>query len=445
MSPPPGPEPDAPAESVRPARSWRAPAVIAASLIAIGATGVAYLHPTLGAAGQAAARSEASTLYQPVAIDLVSPSQGWVVALFDSGAYALLATSDGGVSWKKQLGGAAAGRTTYLRFFDSRNGVFALLGGGQFQLFRTADGGLTWTSPEPSRLPPNAMSVTFADPGHGWALLGADSLAGAAGSLLRTDDGGVSWTDLGSPKTGGDQAFRVQFANPQTGWLDSFNAGPYAYRSDDGGVSWAQVRLPAPLTGWPRTGRFFVAAHPTKGLGMVTTVINFQRTSGRSGIGGSVLDYPPLTVGTFDGGVPVRYIYATLIDSLAGGAAGQAAEWVDGASPVQAPGQVDLGSIDGGRTWSPVTIPGDLGAIGYADASDWWWIGAGETSTSSDGGGTWTPPKRVGLLEPLPATLEVLDARTAWFGAMAGTRPILATTVDGGYDWRMAPMPPITP
>jgi len=419
---------------------------MAVSLVVIVATGVAYLHPTFDTSRKAAAPPVSDRLpqasYQPAAIDFVGPNTGWVAALFDSGAYALLATSDGGASWAEQLSGAGGGRGVYLHFFDSRNGVFALLG-EQSEMHRTADGGRTWRSPGPFSLPPNLLSLTFADPGHGWVLLSSGSGSSESAQLMSTDDGGVSWTNLGLPVLVGDHAFRVQFTSPQTGWLDSFNGGPYAYRSDDGGATWQQTSLPAPAGGWPRTGQFFVAAHPTKGLGVVTTVINFQPPSGRSGIGGSVVAYPPLTVGTFDGGVPVRYIYATLIDNVAGGAAAPAQTWFSAASQVQAPGQVYLGSFDEGRSWSPVTLPSDAGAIAYADASTWWWIGSGETSTSSDGGRTWTRPRTVGVLEPLPATLELLDHKTAWFGAMAGTRPVMETTDDGGLHWRMVLMPPI--
>jgi len=430
-------------------RAWRAKAVIAASLVAIVATGLAYLHPSSGTPQTAVpkpATSPALAAYEPSAVDFVAPNTGWVVAVFDNDAYALIATSDGGRSWEKQLSGAAGGRTTYLHFFDTNRGVFAALG-QPARLYTTDDGGRTWSARGLAAAPADAMSLSFVDPKDGWLLLDSGSVGDPSARLLRTGDGGVSWTDLGSPLPNGDQAFRVQFASQENGWLDSVNAGPYAYRSDDGGATWQRVALPAPSGGWPKTGQFLIAAHPTKGDGVVTDVINFQPAPGRSGGGGTVLAYPPLTVRTFDGGAQVQLIYATLIDNAPGGAAAQAPPswWIGAAQAVaQAPGQVDLGSLDGGRSWGSVTLPADSGAIGYVDAADWWWIGLGEWSTSSDAGRTWARVRTIAVIEPLPATLQLLDRETAWFAALAGPRPVLETTDDGGVDWRMVLLPPIT-
>ena len=83
--------------------------------------------------------------------------------------------------------------------------------------------------------------------------------------------------------------------------------------------------------------------------------------------------------------------------------------------------------------------------MGYSDARDWWWIGSGAWSTSSDAGTTWTPYRNVGVPQPLPGSLQVLDPRHAWFGAMAGTRAVLVNTNDAGIHWQMRVLPVITP
>jgi hypothetical protein len=46
--------------------------------------------------------------------------------------------------------------------------------------------------------------------------------------------------------------------------------------------------------------------------------------------------------------------------------------------------------------------------------------------------------------EPLPGSLQVLDLMHAWFGAMAGTRPVLENTDDGGIHWNMTILPAIS-
>jgi len=378
--------------------------------------------------------------YQPSAVDFVSPTAGWVLATFASGDYALLRTTDAGQSWTRQLFGPAAGRGTYLRFFDAKDGVFGLTG-AHSELFTTTDGGYTWASrglPDPTAY---LLSMSFVDPAHGWLLTRTATPTTTSGQLVRTDDGGLSWTVLGQPVPSPDEPLRAQFGSRTDGWLDSLDSGAYAYHSTDGGATWHPVPLPAPQSGWPTTGQFFVAARPTQGFGVIASVVNFAPTVGRSGVGSTVLFYPPLTVRAFDGGSPVSYIYSTAIDSVAGAGDARNQIWMNATPLDAAPNQVEYSSLDGGSTWSDIAPPTSPGAIGYSDARTWWWIGSGVWSRSSDGGGTWTPFHSVGVITPLPATLQLLDGRHAWFAGMAGTRAVLETTQDAGVHWRMVLLP----
>jgi photosystem II stability/assembly factor-like uncharacterized protein len=427
------------------ARARRGLSLIVISLLVIVLTGFAYVRPTFGAPHAAITPAVPAT-YQLAAVDFDSPTSGWFAATFDSGRFAILHTSDTGRSWTRQLTGETNQRAVYMHFFDSSHGVFALMG-SQPAMFRTTDGGRTWSSHPGMSAAGYVLSMSFVDPGHGWLLVRSSTSSGVTGEVLRTVDGGTIWTNLGSPVVGADDAYRVQFTDLQVGWLDSVSMRPYAYKTVDGGASWRQMPLPAPSGGWPAAGQFFVAAQATQGIGVIATVATFAPTSGRSGIGGKVVSYPPLTVRTFDGGVPVFYIYATFVDAI------PTADLTDvetqyrkgSSSQVQAPNQVQLGSLDGGSTWSVIAPPNAPGAIGYSDAQNWWWIGSGAWSTSSDGGTTWTPYRNVGVLQPLPGSLQVLDSRHAWFGAMAGTKAVLETTADGGIRWEMIVLPPINP
>lgn len=438
------PSDDAPVE---PARALRGIGLISVSLLVIGLTGLAYLRPSFGAIGSPVKPAVPAT-YQLAAIDFVSPTTGWFAATFDSGRFAVMHTTDAGNHWARQLSGDVGKAGLYVNFFDSSRGVIVALG-SQAMIYRTSDGGRKW-SEKPAvsgagHLIPVA-SASFADPAHGWLLLSTATVASGA-ELVRTNDGGATWTDLGSPVQGTDLAYGVHFTDPQSGWLDSLSSRPYAYKSADGGTTWQQVPLPAPRGGWPAGGQFFVAAQPTQGFGVTATVAGFAPTSGRSGIGGSVVGYPPLTVRTFDGGVPVSYVYATFVDAIS-----NATWWgVDtksrsgSSSQVQAPNQVQLGSLDGGSTWNVIAPPTSPGAIGYSNAQDWWWIGSGAWSTSSDGGTTWTPYRNVGVPQPLPGSLQVLDSKHAWFGALAGSSAVLVSTSDGGTHWQMTVLPALHP
>jgi photosystem II stability/assembly factor-like uncharacterized protein len=413
----------------------RALALITASVLAIVLAGIGYLHPFAGGASQPAAAGSSS--YQLAAVDFVNPTTGWVAATLDSGSFLVLRTSDAGSSWTRQLAGSTDQRTFYLRFFDSRRGVLGLMGPGP-ALYRTADGGQTW-SLRPMSSADYLLSMSFADPDHGWLLL-------HTGELFRTDDGGESWTNLGVPVAAGDEAYRVQFSGRDVGWLGSASVKPVAYKSVDGGISWRQVPLPAPVGGWPTRGEFFVAAQPTQGAGVLANVVHFEPYIGRSGVGERVVSYPPLTVRSFDGGLPVWYTYAVFSDAIPGGdlrspKTDEPNRW---STEIQAPHQVQLGSLDGGATWSGVSPPNADGAVGYSDARTWWWIGSGASSTSADGGATWSPTRNIGVIKPLGGSLQVLDSSHAWYGAMAGgTRAMLEMTADAGQHWEMIGLPEI--
>jgi photosystem II stability/assembly factor-like uncharacterized protein len=416
------------------ARAGRAVALIAVSLIAIAATGVAYIHPDLSLfRGTAPPAPGVHADYRVSSIDFVTPETGWLLVDFPSGDYALVHTTDGGTSWTSQITEPSDGRAKYLKFFDASVGVLALVG-TQPVLRRTSDGGATWLSRPALREPSTVLSWSFVDSDHGWMLAAAQR----PGELLpahlyRTEDGGLSWTDLGRPVPDEDQAFQVQFSYLTTGWLTTASSGPYAYRSQDFGSTWSRVPLPAPGEGWPAGGRFFVALRPTSGQGLVASVVHFANVVGRSAVGATIRAYPPLTVRSFDGGRLRTYVYTTVLDQVVTGPF--AAE-----SP---PNQTELGTTDGGKTWSSVALPSPAGAIGYYDAAHWWWIGEGMWALSTDAGATWSDPRDIGVVEPLPGSLRMLDHQNAWFAGGAEAHPMLESTDDGGLHWTLSTLPPL--
>jgi photosystem II stability/assembly factor-like uncharacterized protein len=405
------------------ARIRRAVALIGVSVITIAGTGVVWLHPSMPALGAGAMQNPAapSAAYHIVAVDFVDPADGWVVANFDSGDYALLHTADGGRSWTEQLATPAHSRVQYLKFFDRAVGVVALRT-PRSALYRTGDGGRTWTSLAAPKTG-SVLSWSFVDSDHGWALVEVGTRLPTL--LYRTEDGGHTWIDLGPPVPAPDRAFTVQFSYLTTGWLATASSGAYAYKSNDFGATWSRVALP--VTGIPQpSGRFFVDVQRTSGKGAIASVV------GRSGNSGTIRAFPPLTAPFYDGSRPSYYVFTTAIDQIVGGTFGVG----------QAPVEELLSSLDNGNSWVPIEPPSTSGVLGYFDASRWWWVGSGRWSISDDGGATWTGPRVVGVVEPQPGSLQVVDRDDAWFASAGG--PMLETTYDGGAHWRLVRLPPLT-
>jgi photosystem II stability/assembly factor-like uncharacterized protein len=418
------PEPDF-SLSPMPPRAARGLAVISVSLLAITVTAIAYLHPSFRAAGP-----PPNAAYRVSSLDFVDPSTGWVAVDFQSGGYAILHTEDGGITWARQLTTAGRGHSHYLKFFDSAVGVFGILGTTP-EIYRSSDGGRSWTALPLPKVHGTVLSWSWVDSYFGWFLMsGTAPQSPVPTYLYRTENGGVSWTNLGLPAPAPDQVFEVSFPFFTTGWLSSANSGPYAYKTGDYGDTWTRVPLPPPPGGWPSGGQFLVATEPTAGEGLAATVVFVPTLQGRKGQGAIIRDFPPLTVRAFDGGRPVTYTYATIGDKNLG--------------PIpqaQAPNQAHLGTLDDGASWRPIAVPSTSGALGFAGAADWWWVGAGTLAFSHDGGASWSAEHGIAARDPVPGSLQVVDAEHAWYVTSDGP---LEATADGGAHWRLVVLPAIS-
>jgi photosystem II stability/assembly factor-like uncharacterized protein len=181
---------------------------------------------------------------------------GWAVthdqnASFGSPTNGLVRTTDGGTNWRDV--------TPQTRFYLNANSVdvltslFAWVG-----QFRTVDGGRTWKQ-TPT---PLARSIHFINPRDGWLLAfqGANNRS-VETDVYRSTDGGESWVRVASSRfgaadktdlpdvVGGDP--HITFLNTTTGWItrsdpvDLFE-WKYLHVTRDGGRTWTQQRLPLP-------------------------------------------------------------------------------------------------------------------------------------------------------------------------------------------------------
>jgi photosystem II stability/assembly factor-like uncharacterized protein len=174
----------------------------------------------------------------------------------------ILATSDGGTTWKKQDASEAGSGAALLSvaFTDARHGwavgsARGSSGKDSPLILATSDGGSTWQAQDASAAGTNTTiyCVTFVDQSHGWAV-GGTRLVSSSGDMipliLATLDGGVTWRGQG-PNEGstGDIFYGVAFADRGHGWavgcnIAKVNSGghptPVIFATSDGGRSWGE-------------------------------------------------------------------------------------------------------------------------------------------------------------------------------------------------------------
>jgi hypothetical protein len=136
-------------------------------------------------------------------------------------------------------------------------------------VFATTDGGRTWTDSAPLRAVSTVSEVSFADPQHGFLLLGGGDDAMGEGPvwLYRTADGGALWSLAAATPAPTGTAVSSQpgpgqipaacdksglaFPMATNGWIASTcnsRLDNALLASQDAGVSWADASLPLPAT-----------------------------------------------------------------------------------------------------------------------------------------------------------------------------------------------------
>ena len=158
------------------------------------------------------------------AVSFVDASRGWAVG--DGGT--ILATDDGGKTWRAQTSGT---NTTLIsvHFVDASRG-WAVGGSiGPSTILATDDGGKTWRA-QTSGTSQWLRSVHFVDASRGWAV-------GDDGAILATDDGGKTWR----AQTSGTKTWleSVHFVDASRGWVVGGSIGAITIlATDDGGKTW---------------------------------------------------------------------------------------------------------------------------------------------------------------------------------------------------------------
>jgi photosystem II stability/assembly factor-like uncharacterized protein len=236
-------------------------------------------------------------------------THGWAVgganAGLDSGDGIILATSDGGSTWKAQdSSGAGTGALlSSVSFVDAAHG-WAVgsrpLNDGTYStvsvILATSDGGASWVvqNATSARDINQLNAVHFVDAAHGWAVGMREDSAGhaAGGVILATSDGGATWKTQEEGTTGKAGAlYSVVFTDTLHGWAVGYggsgavkNTGPVILATVDGGATWKaqdassagstgglySVSFPDTLHGWA-TGYSWDASTQSSTLHILTT------------------------------------------------------------------------------------------------------------------------------------------------------------------------------
>lgn len=129
--------------------------------------------------GETWRRQRAPSRLELIHIEFANEKRGWIVGTGGT----ILATVDSGRTWTKQEAGTPA--TIY--HIDFRNDKKGLAVGERGTILRTSDGGNSWL-PVVVKTRSTLLSVQLVDDDSGWAI-------GRSGTILRTDDGGATWIE----------------------------------------------------------------------------------------------------------------------------------------------------------------------------------------------------------------------------------------------------------
>ena len=365
------------------------------------------------------------------------PRRGW--AVFGPG---LVATTDGGDSWKKIALPVPAGKVVRFQLAARGNSLVVWSGthitGSQYKTFFDVsdDGGLTWalrSGPAGFELPTGADNYFSATDASHWQIV--------SGPELRvTADAGQSWQvrpDLPLPKNG-NLLFPLSFPTANIGWATTQDGK--ILRTADGGRTWADVTNGgAPATPPPAPRPPYPLAFAGPGEGWIcgetvtyTTHVFDEYSSGTNGV-----TIPPAVT------TPAGEATQPALCAAAPGGNG----WLLRASAD--PARPEVVRIRSGgssvKVFPFARIPAStVESISFADADNGWASVARDSKgivdlyRTRDGGATWS------LLTgaaPISGQLDFESTTRGWAGGRV--IPKLASTTDGGRTWH--PVDPPAP
>ncbi|HUF31248.1 MAG TPA: YCF48-related protein [Gemmatimonadaceae bacterium] len=318
-------------------------------------------------------------------------------------------TTDGGGAWQQ----VASGTSSTLRAVRFASPAVAVAVGDDGTLVRSTDGGLTW-APLESKTRAALRGLHFVTATTGVAVGGDDRRWRAERVVLRTTDGGATWAKTGVPE--GDRLYGVTATSD--GSIVAVGEAGGSIRSSDQGLTWQAAD---PVRGTAEPGSPAAASETSNWFASVTP-------AGQALV---AVTYGGRIFRSADAGA--KWNRARQTPDM--GTIGKSAvAWAGGDALVIGAGNFIFRSAGGG-TFKKSEAAGKqpVHDIEFLDPLVGVAVGAGGTiQRTVDGGKTWTPVE----------SRTKLNLTDAAFGdrihgiAVAGRRPGIVRTEDGGLTWR---------
>ena len=310
---------------------------------AVGGLGT-ILHTTDGGATWKEQSSGTNFILEDVVF--LDRNRGWAVGGwprdYDVAVYGgmgvILATDDGGNTWRHQLDGTAAWLSA-VYFIDPSNGWVV---GEYGTVMRTRDGGNTWTQMRNVPTPAWLNGVHFVDQQRGWAV-------GRYETVLKTEDGGQNWTHQQTPTPHRPFSLpmayeAVRFANDSEGWIVGEHGN--ILRTGDGGKTWSRETVDLPTSVLDLVNISDLSMTPNGIAWAVSPVGVLARSPGRAGA----------TWRLARTGVPAWLRCVSFVDDNNG--------WIAGDR------NTVIRTTDGGKTWARQRDSGRRMGLLYATPHD---------------------------------------------------------------------------
>ena len=337
----------------------------------------------------------------------VDDLRGWAVGEIGT----ILATTDGGVSWKTHASGTHSSLYK-VTFVDAQVGWIS---GAYGYILRTIDGGATWQSFSIGRSD-SVQSLGATNANNAWVT----TYSGAYG----TTDGGVHWQPLLEASFGSMQLLAVSSVTDL--WaVPYYSAQPNVVHSTDGGRTWTSAGIAPPENGLSRYGPRLQFATASVGV----------FTAGEYGRIGNTYVSRPVAWQTADGGASWQRL------SLEGSGASSYSPTVQvvaaNAAFVMPNGSSNLRrSTDLGATWQTIVLPQVNGYWSSFRAysptritiTDW----NGRTYLTTDAGASWADRSAAPASLPSIESVWFFDSREGLALASDGSS---IRTADGGQTW----------